>query len=58
MGSFANALSGQGATTPTGQFLLRAQAHGTFAGTSGSVLLDFTNGTTEYAVALTGTIKG
>ena len=53
----ANALSGQGTTTPAGQFLLQAQARGTFVGTSGSVLLDFTNGTTEYAVALTGTIK-
>ena len=53
----ANAMSGQGTTTPVGQFLLQAQARGTFVGTSGSVLLDFTNGTTEYAVALTGTIK-
>jgi hypothetical protein len=53
----ANAMSGQGSTTPAGQFLLQAQARGTFVGTSGSVLLDFTNGTTEYAVALTGTIK-
>ncbi len=57
MGLFANAMVGQGATTPTGQFLFRAQAHGSFAGTSGSVSLDFTNGTTEYAVALAGTIK-
>jgi outer membrane lipoprotein-sorting protein len=57
IGSFANSMLGQGTTTPTGQFLLRAQAYGSFGGTSGSVLLDFSNGTTEYAVALTGTIK-
>jgi len=56
MGLFANAMVGQG-TTPTGQFLFQAQAHGSFAGTSGSVSLDFTNGTTEYAVALAGTVK-
>ena len=57
MGLFANAMVGQGTTTPTGQFLLQARAHGSFAGASGSVLLDFTNGTTEYAVALAGTIQ-
>ena len=57
MGPFANAMIGQGTTTPTGQFLFQAQAHGSFAGTSGSVSLDFTNGTTEYAVLLTGTVK-
>jgi len=57
MGHFANAMIGQGTTTPTGQFLFQARAHGSFAGTSGSVSLDFTNGTTEYAVVLAGTIK-
>jgi hypothetical protein len=57
MGLFANAMVGQGTTTPTGQFLFQAQAHGSFAGTSGSVSLDFTNGTTEYAVALAGIVK-
>jgi hypothetical protein len=57
MGLFANAMVGQGTTTPTGQFLFHARAQGSFAGTSGSVSLDFTNGTTEYAVALAGTVK-
>ena len=57
MGPFANAMIGQGTTTPTGQFLFQARAHGSFAGTSGSVSLDFTNGTTEYAVLLAGTVK-
>jgi len=57
MGLFASAMVGQGTTTPTGQFLFQARAHGSFAGTSGSVSLDFTNGTTEYAVVLAGTVK-
>jgi len=55
MGRAANAIIGQGTTTPTGQFLLTAQARGSFAGTTGSVSLDL-NGSTEYAVFLTGTI--
>lgn len=59
MGLFANNIIGQGATSPTGQFLLQAQAHGDFSGTSSAVVsLDFTTGTTEYAVTLTGTIHG
>jgi len=57
MGLFANSMVGQGTTTPAGQFLFQAQARGSFAGTSGSVSLDFTNGTTEYAVLLAGTVK-
>ena len=57
MGLFANAMIGQGSTTPAGQFLFQARAQGSFAGTSGSVSLDFTNGTTEYAVLLAGTLK-
>ena len=57
MGLFANAMIGQGTTTPAGQFLFQARAQGSFAGTSGSVSLDFTNGTTEYAVLLAGTVK-
>jgi len=55
MGLAANAINGQGTTTPTGQFLIQAQARGSFAGTQASVALDF-NGSTEYAVFLTGTI--
>jgi hypothetical protein len=56
-GRFANALSGQGTTTPTGQFLLRGSARGSFAGTTGSLLIDLKAGTTEYAVALMGTVQ-
>ena len=47
-------ISGQGTTSPTGQFIVRAVAHGTFVGSSASVSLDFTNGTTEYQVILNG----
>jgi len=55
MGRAADVIIGQGTTTPTGQFLVQAQARGSFAGTTGSVALDL-NGSTEYAVFLTGTI--
>ena len=51
-------ISGQGTTSPTGQFIVHAMAHGTFAGSSASVSLDFTNGTTEYQVTLNGTVQG
>jgi hypothetical protein len=53
----ANDLSGQGTTTPTGQFLLQGSARGSFAGTTGSLLIDFKTGTTEYAVALEGAVQ-
>jgi hypothetical protein len=55
MGPGAAELVGQGATTPTGQFLVRATAHGSFAGTTATASLDFSNGTTEYLVLLAGT---
>jgi hypothetical protein len=58
LGSCANSLLGQGTTTPTGQFLIRAHAYGNFAGSSASAQLDFTNGTTEYLVSLSGTVQG
>lgn len=51
-------ISGQGTTSPTGQFIVHAMAHGTFVGSSVSVSLDFTNGTTEYQVTLNGTVQG
>jgi hypothetical protein len=51
-------ISGQGTANPTGQFIVHAMAHGTFAGSSASVSLDFTNGTTEYQVTLNGTVQG
>jgi len=52
----ATTISGQGTTSPTGQFIVHAMAHGTFVGSSASVSLDLTNGTTEYLVTLNGSV--
>lgn len=55
---------GQGTTTPVspvatpGTFLLRATARGSFGGLHSTMSLDLQSGTTEYAIALVGTIKG
>lgn len=54
MDPFGTTISGQGTTGTSGSFILNASAHGTFVGTSASMSLDFTNGTTEYLVILTG----
>jgi len=54
MDPFGTTMSGQGTTSPSGSFILHASAHGTFVATSTSVSLDFTNGTTEYLILLTG----
>lgn len=51
----ADGISGQGTTTSSGVFSIQAQAHGSFVGSTASVTLDFSNGTTEYAVFLSGT---
>lgn len=57
MGPFGQALSGQGVSSG-GPFLIQAQAYGNFAGAQASVSLDFTQGTTEYAVTLRGSVQG
>ena len=54
----ATMISGQGTTSPAGQFVVHAMAHGSFVGSSGSVSLDFTNGTTEYLVILNSSVQG
>jgi len=56
-GPFADSIIGQGTTTPTGTFLLRGLARGSFAGTTGQLFFDLKTGSTEYAVALTGAIQ-
>ncbi|MGP8124606.1 MAG: hypothetical protein ACLQEQ_01910 [Nitrososphaerales archaeon] len=56
MDPYGMTISGQGTTNPTGQFIVHAMAHGTFVGSSASVSLDFTNGTTEYLVTLNGSV--
>ena len=59
MGPGGSGIQGQGATSSSGSFILRAIARGDFSGTTTStVSLDFSNGTTEYAVLLTSSIQG
>lgn len=56
MDTSASHLEGQGTTTTSsGAFLVTATAHGTFAGTTATMSLDLTNGSTEYRIALSGT---
>lgn len=59
MGPGGAGIQGEGATSSSGSFILRATAHGNFSGTTTArTSLDFSNGTTEYAVLLTGNITG
>ncbi len=59
MGPGGAGIQGEGATSSSGSYILRATASGNFSGTTTSrVSLDFSNGTTEYAVSLTSTITG
>jgi len=57
MGRSASQITGQGTTSGSGQFLLRGSARGSFAGTTGQLSIDFQAGSTEYAVALVGTVQ-
>jgi hypothetical protein len=57
MGRDASSIVGQGATNPTGTFLLRASAHGSFVGSTGTVSLDLQSGSSEYLVLLSGSIS-
>jgi len=54
----ASHLVGQGATSSSGAFLVSATAHGSFAGTTATMSLDLTSGSTEYLVFLSGTTTG
>ena len=59
MGPGGASVQGEGATSSSGTYILGATARGNFSGTTAaSVSLDFSNGTTEYAVTLTSTISG
>ena len=53
----ASSISGQGSTSPSGQFILRASAQGSFVGSSGLVSIDLQSGSSEYLVTLTGNIS-
>lgn len=56
MNDGASGITGQGSTTPSGEFLLRASAQGSFVGSVGTVSLDLQSGSSEYLVFLTGSI--
>lgn len=58
MGPNAAQMEGQGATSSSGVFLLSASAHGSFAGSSATVSLDLSSGSSEYLVFLSGNITG
>jgi hypothetical protein len=58
MSRAATTLTGQGATTPSGAFIIQASARGSFAGTSATMSLDLGAGTAEYLVTLAGTVQG
>ena len=59
MGAAGAGIKGEGATSGSGSFIFRASAHGDFSGTTkATVSADLSNGATEYAVFLTGTIQG
>jgi hypothetical protein len=57
MNRVASGVVGQGVTSPTGEFLLRATAHGSFVGSTGLVSLDLKAGSSEYLVILAGNIQ-
>lgn len=56
MNPTASTISGQGATSPTGAYILQATARGSFVGSSASVSLDLQSGSTEYLVVLSGSV--
>jgi hypothetical protein len=56
MDPWGTSISGQGTTSQGGSFIVQASAHGTFVGSTASASLDFTNGTTEFLVTLTGSV--
>jgi hypothetical protein len=57
-GPYAQHLTGQGETSPSGQFLISASASGNFGGATSQVKLDFSDGTTEYGISLTCSVQG
>jgi hypothetical protein len=59
MGPGGSGIQGEGATSSSGAYTVRATARGDFSGTTTAMVsLDFSNGTTEYAVSLTSAIAG
>ena len=52
----ATTISGQGATSPNGEFILQGTSRGSFVGSTASVSLDLKSGSTEYLVLLNGSV--
>ncbi len=57
MGRGANSLEGQGETSSSGQFIVSAQASGSFAGTSARASIDLSAGGAEYLINLSTTVQ-
>ena len=56
MNRAASEITGQGSTSPSGQFLLQARASGSFVGSTVHMSLDLQSGSSEYLVTLTGSV--
>jgi hypothetical protein len=54
----ATALQGQGSTSSSGEFLLQAQARGSFAGSNATANIDLKAGSSEYMILLMTTVQG
>jgi hypothetical protein len=56
MNPSASTISGQGATSSSGAFILQGTSRGSFVGSTATVSLDLQSGSTEYNVVLSGTV--
>ena len=56
MSPSASTISGQGATSSSGSFILQGVSRGSFVGTTASVSLDLQSGSTEYIIVLNGAV--
>jgi len=56
MNPSASTISGQGATSSSGAFILQGTSRGSFVGSTATVSLDLQSGSTEYFVVLSGTV--
>jgi len=52
----ASSISGQGATSASGAFILQGTARGSFVGSTANLSLDLKSGSTEYIVFLNGSV--
>lgn len=57
-GPAASSIQGQGNTSSSGNFIIQAQARGSFAGTSSTIRMDLSAGGSEYLVVLNTSVQG